>query len=91
MLLISNVGVSADLQSLLAGHRTMKRFFLLPLLFSLSAANVTTMTDKILKDILKDYNPGSRPTGNLTDRKLSYKIVDQKSLCCMSPPNVAFV
>lgn len=70
---------------------TMKRFSLLPLLFSLSAANVTTMTDKILKDILKDYNPGSRPTGNLTDRKLSYKIVDQKSLCCMSPPNVAFV
>ena len=31
-------------------------------------ADVTTMTDKILKDILKDYNPKARPAGNLSDR-----------------------
>ena len=33
-----------------------------------AAADVNTMTDKILKDILKDYNPDSRPAGKLTDR-----------------------
>ena len=44
------------------------------LLFILSAfiisalADVTSMTDKILKDILKDYNPKARPAGNLSDR-----------------------
>ena len=37
--------------------------------FVISAiADVTTMTDKILKDILKDYNPKARPAGNLSDR-----------------------
>ena len=45
--------------------------FLLCLLFSFvisALGDVTTMTDKILKDILKDYNPKARPAGNLSDR-----------------------
>ena len=36
---------------------------------SLTSADVNTMTDKILKDIMKDYNPDSRPAGKLSDRK----------------------
>ena len=35
-----------------------------------TSADVNTMTDKILKDILKDYNPDSRPAGKLSDREL---------------------
>ncbi len=49
----------------------MRVFMLLCLLFSFfisALADVTTMTDKILKDILKDYNPKARPAGNLSDR-----------------------
>ena len=44
--------------------------FLIVLALSLSSttADVNTMTDKILKDILKDYNPDSRPAGKLSDR-----------------------
>ena len=30
--------------------------------------DVTSMTDKILKDILKDYNAQARPAGNVSDR-----------------------
>ena len=32
-------------------------------------ADVNTMTDKIIKDILKDYSPDSRPAGKLSNRK----------------------
>jgi len=32
------------------------------------------MTDKIIKDILKDYSPSSRPAGKLTDRGVSMGI-----------------
>ena len=48
----------------------MRDSLLLCLLTSVitTLADVTTMTDKILKDILKDYNPKARPAGNLSDR-----------------------
>ena len=32
-------------------------------------ADVNTMTDKIIKDILKDYSPDSRPAGKLSNRQ----------------------
>ena len=50
--------------------------FLIVLILSLSltTADVNTMTDKILKDILKDYNPDSRPAGKLSDRQMFYKL-----------------
>ena len=37
-------------------------------LVSLATADHNTMTDKILKDILKDYNAGSRPVGHVSDK-----------------------
>ena len=46
-------------------------FFLSSFIIS-TMADVTTMTDKILKDILKDYNPKARPAGNLSDRLMAY-------------------
>ena len=52
--------------------------FLLCLFFSFvisALGDVTTMTDKILKDILKDYNPKARPAGNLSDRWMVYLIL----------------
>ena len=36
--------------------------------FLLVNADVNTMTDKIIKDILKDYNPDARPAGKIDDR-----------------------
>ena len=48
--------------------------FIILLTVSLTSADVNTMTDKILKDILKDYNPDSRPAGKLSDRKMLYKL-----------------
>ena len=51
-------------------HHTQEPSMCLLLLIAVAgaAADVNTMTDKILKDILKDYNPDSRPAGKLTDR-----------------------
>ena len=46
----------------------------LTVFISLTTADVNTMTDKILKDILKDYNPDSRPAGKLSDRQMFYKL-----------------
>ena len=43
-------------------------FSLLSTFVMTALADVTSMTDKILKDILKDYNPKARPAGNLSDR-----------------------
>merc|ERR1711962_1489492 len=37
-------------------------------------ASVTEMTDKIVKDILKDYNIGSRPSGSVTDQGVTVSI-----------------
>jgi len=50
--------------------------YLLILAISLSAvfASVTEMTDKIVKDILKDYNSGSRPSGSVSDQGVSVSI-----------------
>jgi hypothetical protein len=36
--------------------------------------DVNTMTDKIIKDILKDYSPSSRPAGKVSDRGVSMGI-----------------
>ena len=72
MLLISQVGVLPQLQSI---SISMKDLTILLNLLSLAAADVNTMTDKILKDILKDYNRDARPVGNTTNRKLFTKII----------------
>ena len=60
--------VTPDTHSVNTG--IMRDSLLLCLLTSVisTLADVTTMTDKILKDILKDYNPKARPAGNLSDR-----------------------
>ena len=60
-----------DIPSHSVNIRIMRGSLLLSLLstFVMTAlADVTSMTDKILKDILKDYNPKARPAGNLSDR-----------------------
>ena len=68
------MGVLPLLQSLLGTRDSIiMTFSLHPLLLILvtvylAGADVNTMTDKIMKDILKDYNPDSRPAGNKTDR-----------------------
>lgn len=49
---------------------TISFLILLTVSLSPTSADVNTMTDKILKDILKDYNPDSRPAGKLSDREL---------------------
>ena len=49
---------------------TLSFLIILTVAASLTRADVNTMTDKILKDILKDYNPYSRPAGKLSDREL---------------------
>ena len=41
-------------------------------LLSRVQCDVNTMTDKILKDILKDYNADSRPAGKVSDRYSSF-------------------
>ena len=48
---------------------TISFLILLTVSLSPTSADVNTMTDKILKDILKDYNPDSRPAGKLSDRE----------------------
>ena len=37
-------------------------------------ADVDTMTDKIIKDILKDYNPNARPAGQVSDKGVTLGI-----------------
>ena len=44
------------------------------MLSSKCLADVNTMTDKIIKDILKDYKAESRPAGKLSDRGVSLGI-----------------
>lgn len=41
---------------------------------SLAAGDVSQMTDKIIKDILADYTPSTRPTGGVSDRGVSVSI-----------------
>ena len=53
---------------------TLSFLIILTVAASLTRADVNTMTDKILKDILKDYNPDARPAGKLSDRKLYFFI-----------------
>jgi len=54
----------------------MGRYLHLLILASFSPvfASVTEMTDKIVKDILKDYNSGSRPSGSVSDQGVSVSI-----------------
>ena len=66
-----SLGATPDIPSHSVNSRIMRGSLLLSLLstFVMTAlADVTSMTDKILKDILKDYNPKARPAGNLSDR-----------------------
>ena len=51
---------------------TLSFLLILTVAPTLTRADVNTMTDKILKDILKDYNPDARPAGKLSDRKLYF-------------------
>ena len=47
----------------------MVHFVFVLLIVNLARCDVTSMTDKILKDIFKDYNQESRPAGAQSDRK----------------------
>ena len=59
---------------MLTSTSSLSLLIMLAVSLSLTTADVNTMTDKIMKDILKDYNPDSLPAGKSSDRKIFLQI-----------------